>query len=120
MGRDIRSYNVFKASHALTLEVYKITGSFPAQEKFALSNQMRRSASSVPMNLVEGSARGHESEFRQFVNIARGSCAELSYQLELSRDLSYIDSLLFDRLFAQCGEIGKMLNVLHQRLMAKS
>lgn len=52
---------------------------FPAEEKFVLSNPMCRSASSIPMNLVKGSARGHESEFRQFVNITRGSRTELSY-----------------------------------------
>ena len=120
MSREIRKYTVFKKSHRLALDIYTVTKSFPAEEKFGLISQMRRSAYSIPMNLLEGGMRDSEAEFRHFVNIARGSCAELLYQIEFSRDLGYINTEKFIQLSTPCDEIGKMLTRLFQKLKAKS
>lgn len=81
---NIEDMDVFKLSHRLTLDIYQHTKKYPTDEKFGLVSQMRRAASSVPMNLVEGSHRNNRKEYRQFVGIAKGSVAELKYQLMLS------------------------------------
>ena len=120
MARDVKNYTVFKKAHQLALDIYSVTRQFPSEEKFGLVSQMRRSAYSIPMNLMEGGMRDSEAEFRHFVNIARGSCAELQYQLEFSRDLGYIDSEKFSKLSEPCNEVGKMLTGLFQKLKAKS
>lgn len=120
MARDVKNYTVFKKAHQLALNIYAITKLLPTEERFGLVSQMRRSAYSIPMNLIEGGMRDSEAEFRHFVNIARGSCAELQYQLEFSRDLGYIDSQKFTQLFSPYDEIGKMLTILFQKLKAKS
>ena len=118
MGRNIRSYEVFKLSHEMVLKIYKSTKKFPNEERFGLTSQLRRSAYSIPMNLIEGGARRGEAEFRQFVNIAIGSCAEVQYQLELARDLSYFSTEEYTELNDNFARIGKMLNKLMQKLFA--
>jgi hypothetical protein len=75
--KSVEQLDVFKLAHELTLRVYKITLGFPREESFALVSQMRRAASSIGMNLVEGSMRRNKRELRQFVGIARGSAAGL-------------------------------------------
>jgi four helix bundle protein len=75
---------------SLTLEIYKLTERFPSEEKFGLSAQMHCSAYPIPVNIVEGTSRLSTKEYRQFVGIARGSANEISYQLLLSKDLSYL------------------------------
>ena len=120
MGRDVRKYEVFKRAHQQTLKIYAMTKSFPSEERYGLVSQMRRSAYSIPMNLIEGGARIGEGEFRQFVNIARGSCAEIQYQLELVRDLGYITEQKFNEFNEDYTIVGKMLTSLLNKLSAKS
>jgi len=116
MKRNIKNYEVFKLSHQMVLRIYAVTKKFPADEKFGLTSQLRRSAYSIPMNLIEGGARLGEGEFRQAVNIAVGSCAEVEYQLELAKDLTYLSAEEFIALQANYNSIGKMLNRLMQKL----
>jgi len=114
--KSVEELDVFKLAHDLTLKVYKITLGFPREESFNLVAQMRRAASSVGMNLVEGSMRLNSREFRQFVGIARGSAAEVSYQLLLARDLGYVQSEVFDELYSGFQRVGQMLTRLAQSL----
>ena len=116
MVREIRKYEVFKLSHQLTLKVYPLTKKFPVDERFGLVSQMRRSAYSIPMNLIEGGARDSQAQFRQFVDISKGSCAEIQYQLELVRDLKYISVQDFNALNDEYNIVGKMLTKLMNRL----
>jgi len=90
MIKRAQDMDVFKLSHSLTLEIYKVTVKFPTEERYGLTAQMRRSAYSIPVNIVEGSSRLSKKEYRQFIGIARGSASEITYQLLLSRDLGYI------------------------------
>jgi four helix bundle protein len=83
--RDVKKYDVFQLADRLVIEVYRITAKFPREETYGLTSQLRRAASSIPMNLVEGAARSGEKEFSQFVNIAVGSCEEVRYQPAPSR-----------------------------------
>ena len=86
-------YERFKAwqvGHELVLAIYKVTESWPKHELYGLISQARRSAYSVPMNIVEGSAKRGAREFRRFLDISVGSVTELSYCLLLARDLHYL------------------------------
>jgi len=114
--KSVEELDVFKLAHELTLKVYKITAEFPRGESFGLISQMRRAASSVGMNLGEGSMRLNSREFRQFVGIARGSAAEVRYQLLLAKDLGYITKKVYDELRSGYDRVGRMLTRLAQSL----
>jgi four helix bundle protein len=114
--KSVEQLDVFKLAHELALKVYKITITFPKEESFNLVAQMRRAATSVGMNLVEGSMRLNSREFRQFVGIARGSAAEVSYQLLLAKDLGYISKKTYDELRSGYDRVGQMLTRLAQSL----
>ncbi len=114
--KSVEQLDVFKLAHELALKVYRVTITFPREEGFNLVPQMRRAASSVGMNLVEGSMRLNSREFRHFVGIARGSAAEVSYQLLLARDLGYIEKDVYDELHSGYERVGQMLTRLAQSL----
>jgi len=76
MARDYRKLRVFAMADDLVVKVYRATGSFPREERYGLTSQMRRAAVPVPANIVEGSYRRSEAEYRHFLNIALGSLAE--------------------------------------------
>lgn len=116
MIKQAQDMDVFKLSHSLTIEIYKLTDKFPPEEKFGLSSQMRRSAYSIPMNIVEGSARLGTKEYRQFVGIARGSAGEISYQLLLSKDLGYLSEQDYTSLKERYDRVAKMLTGLIKTL----
>ena len=103
---------VWKKAHEFTLQIYLITKKYPKDELFGIISQMRRAASSVPANIVEGNARRSSKEFAQFLVQARGSLSETQYFLELSKDLEYISVSEFENLTALSIEVAKMLNSL--------
>lgn len=80
---------VWREAMRLVREVYRLTASFPDEERFGLTSQMRRSAVSIPSNIAEGAARGGTQELLRFLRIARGSLAELDTQLLIARDLGF-------------------------------
>jgi len=100
---------VWKVAHQLTIQVYKISGTFPKTEQFGLTSQVRRSVSSVPTNIIEGQARQYKKEFIQFLYISKGSVAETNYHLFLSKDLGYITEEEYIVLFELCTRIKMML-----------
>ena len=108
--------DVFKLSHSLTIEIYRLTEKFPPEEKFGLSSQMRQSAYSIPVNIVEGASRLGTKEYRQFAGIARGSSGEISYQLLLSRDLGYISEQDYTSLSERYDRVARMLTGLIKTL----
>jgi four helix bundle protein len=114
--KSVKELDVFKVAHEMTLRVYRITTSFPEEEKFNLTAQMRRAAHSVPMNLVEGANRLNSNEYRQFVGIAKGSAAEVDYQLLLARDLNYIDENTYQEIHLSYDRINQMLTGLAKAL----
>lgn len=85
-----KDLNAWKASMSLVSEIYRITGTFPKQELFGLSSQMRRAAVSIPANIAEGAARRSTREFIQFLYVAQGSLSELETQCLISEDLGYL------------------------------
>jgi four helix bundle protein len=114
--QDFRNLKVWQKGHSLTLEVYKASSGFPKDERFGLTSQIRRSASSIPMNLAEGCGRGSDADFGRFIQIAMGSACELEYQLLLANDLGYFHDSDYTRLHEQVAETKRMLTALIQRL----
>ena len=78
---DYRKLVVWEKAHKLVLEVYRVTMTFPKEELFGLTSQIRRASASIPANIAEGSGRGSDAEMARFLHIALGSASELEYHL---------------------------------------
>lgn len=89
--KNFRDLNIWRKGIEIVEDVYKTTKSFPKDELYGLTSQMRRCAVSIPSNTAEGFARKHNKEYKQFLHIALGSCAELETQLEIASRLKYIN-----------------------------
>ena len=107
-----KDLDVWKKSIGLVTSIYKITSSFPKEELYGLTSQIRRSAVSLPSNIAEGAARNHVNEFRQFLYIALGSGAELETQLIISKMLGFISDEQSQELINELNSISKMLQGL--------
>ena len=106
--RPFQELEVWRAAHALALDVYRATTSFPEAERFGLQSQLRRAAVSVASNIAEGSALT-DVEFRRFLRTALGSATEVEYQILLARDLGFLGSESQADLDAKVGSIKRML-----------
>lgn len=109
---------VWRKAHEVVLEVYKLTRKFPQEEKFGIVAQMRRSASSIPANIIEGFKRKSRKDFTHFLNIADASLEETKYHLILAKDLAYIRPAAYEKLYYQCEEAGRMLCGLQKKVGA--
>src|SRR5262245_16884166 len=117
--KSLNSYRelvVWQKSIALTVKIYATTRGFPAEERFGISSQMRRAATSIPANIAEGQARNTTGEFLQSLGIARGSLAELETFLTLSERLAFLTKSDCESLLKDCTEINKMLHALMKSL----
>ena len=114
--KDFRKLLVWQKAHQLTLEVYKAVTSFPTEELFGLTSQMKRSSSSISTNIAEGCGRRSEKDFARFLVISFGSASELEYQIILGTDLNFIKIDKNEKLLAQVQEIKKMLSSLIYKL----
>ncbi len=104
--KSYRDLAVWQRSFELAKAIYKIAEKLPAQEKFGLASQVKRSSVSIPSNLSEGQQRDSAKEFTHFISIARGSCAEMTTQLELIAAIYKIDC---HKEIQEAEEISKML-----------
>jgi four helix bundle protein len=107
--QNYKDLQVWKKSHELALEVYKITKFFPKEEIFALVSQLRRASTSIPTNIAEGCGRFTQKDFASFLQISLGSAQEVEYLILLSKDLNYITEADFILLEKSIGEIKAML-----------
>ena len=87
--------------------LYRETACFPSDEKFGITNQMRRAVISIPSNIAEGAARNSNKEFVRFLYIALGSAAELETQIIAARNLKFLNDKSFDLLIKERDEIGR-------------
>ena len=116
--RAFRELVVWQKAHHLTINVYRITKSFPRDELYGLTSQMRRSAASVGANIAEGCGRGTPRDFARFVQVALGSASELENQLLLARDLGLISTSTHADLDKSVTDVKRMLTGLLRRLTA--
>lgn len=107
--RDFHKLGIWQRSHQLTLDVYKMSKSFPKDELFGLTSQIRRATSSIPTNIAEGCGRASNKDFAHFLQIAIGSASEVEYELLLAHDLEYINDESFIKLTSETIAIRKMI-----------
>lgn len=115
---DFKDLRVWAKAHELTLILYARTRSFPKDEVYGLTSQLRRSAASVGANIAEGCGRRSDGEMKRFLQIARGSASELEYHLLLAKDLCLISTDEFVDLEARTLEVQRMLAAFVQRVVA--
>ena len=108
--RDYKELLVWQKAMELVPEIYRLVKLLPKEETYALSDQMRRAAISIPLNIAEGYNRNTDKELVQFLNIARGSCAELETQILIGRKLEYFNIDQSSKAMDLCTESRKMLN----------
>jgi four helix bundle protein len=118
--QDYRKLAVWKRSHELTLSIYAATGTFPREESFGLTSQLRRAASSVPANIVEGCGRDTNAEFARFLYIALGSAKELEYHLLLAHDLGYLSDEAYTAIIHEATGVKMMLSGLLAQVRGKT
>jgi four helix bundle protein len=110
MARDFRKIIVWQKADDLAVEIYEMTRlSFPKDETYGLTSQIRRAAVSVAANIVEGSGRQSPADFLRFLGFAQGSLSEVEYYLHLARRLEYIDDEVYENLESRRSEVGRTL-----------
>jgi len=116
MVKTFRDLRVWQKAHELVLKVYKFTKGFPTDEKYGLVSQLRRSAASVPTNIVEGFKRSSKKEYAHYINIADSSLEETKYHIILSADLGYLSQDQIAELTDSCDQVGRMLYAFYKKL----
>jgi len=109
---EFRDLIVWQKAMNLVIEVYSLTKLLPKEEMYALSDQIRRAAVSIPSNIAEGQGRVTSKEFIRFLSMARGSLWELSTQIELCERLQFVERSQTTHIQESIKEIAKMLNAL--------
>src|SRR5271155_3748716 len=110
MSHSCRDLIVWQRAITMVTEVYRATQSFPCEEIYGLTSQLRRSAVSVASNIAEGQGRISRAEFRHFLGMARGSLIEMETQIVIAGNLGYVSQDTADRLAGCSGEVSRMLH----------
>ena len=118
--KDFHNLLVWEKAHRLTLAIYSHLNSFPKEERYALADQIRRAAVSIPANIAEGCGRGSDADFARFLQIAMGSASELEYEILLARDLGILPADVQQALNGQIIEVKQMLVSFLKKLRAES
>ena len=114
--RDFRKYEVWQLSHNFVLEIYSTSKSFPKEEQFNITSQLRRAAASIPTNISEGCGRNSDKEFNHFLNIALGSTSETEYLIILCQDLNLIETENSIQLLEKINQIKSKIFKLKEKL----
>ena len=118
--QNFTKLKVWQKAHNFTVNLYRMTANFPQEEKFGLTNQIRRAAVSIESNLAEGCGRNGDKEFRRFINIAQGSAYEVRCQLFIARDLGFLSIDNFKLLLDKIDEVSRMMIAFQKKLIADS
>jgi len=119
MDKPHKKLKVWQLAMDIVMDVYRLTESFPSEEKFGLTSQMRRCAVSVPSNISEGAARNTQKEFINFLHIAQGSLSELDTQLEIALRLKLTNQESWTTMSTKLLEEDKMLSGLIRSIKDK-
>ena len=114
--KSFRDLEIWKRGMALVEEMYKVTKSFPREEIYGLTSQSRRAAVSIPSNIAEGFARFHNKEYRRFLYMSLGSCAELTTQIIIASRLQYSTERTAESLIDEVDQISRMTMSLIKKL----
>ena len=114
--KDFRNLAVWQKAHSLTLQIHQTSASFPREEMFGLTSQLRRSAASMGANISEECRRSSDADFARFLQIAFGSACKTEYHLVLARDLHMISNESHARLQNELIEVKRMLASLMSRV----
>ncbi|MFD2872418.1 four helix bundle protein [Mucilaginibacter ximonensis] len=106
--QNFKDLMLWQEAHRFTLQVYEVSKSFPKDETFGITSQLRRAAVSIPCNIAEGCGRYSSKDFANFLQIALGSTNETDYLLLLAKDLSYLSNNTFDSLHEVVNKIRAM------------
>ena len=108
--RDYKKFDVWKKSHLLTKQIYAdVLPIMPVEERYALTNKLRRSTYSIPLNIVEGCGKNSDKDFTHYLDNALGSTHEVEYTCFLIYDLNYISKEIYDNINAAINEVKAML-----------
>lgn len=113
---DFKELNVWQKSHELSVKVYKTTLSFPKEEVYGLTSQIRRACFSISANIAEGCGRGSKADFARFLQIAIGSASELEYYFILCNEIGLLSATNYKELSGNLNEIKRMLISLIQKI----
>ncbi len=111
-----KDLEIWKRSRIFCSKIYAETANFPENEKFGITNQLRRASVSIPSNIAEGSSRASNKEFSRFLEIAIGSAYEIETQLLISSDLKFLESKTLEILLIELEEIIKMISKFRSNL----
>jgi four helix bundle protein len=114
--KSFKDLKIWQKGIQLVEDVYALSKTFPKEEIYGLQSQLRRSAVSIPSNIAEGFARIHNKEYRNFLYIALGSCAELATQIIIASRLKYIEGPKAETILSNIDEISKMTMSLIKKL----
>jgi four helix bundle protein len=114
--KDFHDLQVWQKAHRLALDIYATSRTFPREERYGLTSQLRRAAASIPANLAEGCGRNGDAELARFCQISMGSACELEYHLLLARDLGLLPEQPYELLLPRVVEVKRMLASLLSRL----
>lgn len=113
---NYRELHVWKLGKQIVVDVYRLTKRFPSDEQYGLISQMRRAAVSIPSNIAEGFYRYSKKEFKRFIMISLGSCAELETQVEIGQELGYVDLVEREKILGLLDHEVRMLKSLSIKL----
>jgi len=114
--RTYRDLDIWKMGIEIVKSIYSVTKRFPQHELYGLVAQIRRAAVSIPSNVAEGFRRRHNKEYRQFLYISLGSCAELETQLTIAKELDYIGQSEEAQLLEMLDHVCRMISNLIKKL----
>jgi four helix bundle protein len=118
--RNFKELKIWQKGFGIAVNSYKITETFPSNERFGLTSQITRAAVSVPSNIAEGSSRSSAKEYNHYIQISLGSCFELETQLLIAKELKYGNQVILSEVLAQLTEEEKMLTAFGGALLRSS
>jgi four helix bundle protein len=117
---DFKNLTVWQKSKDLAIDIYKLTNTGKLAKDYGLREQMQKAAVSIPSNIAEGNDRESDKEMIRYLHISKGSLSELRTQLEIAKEIAYIDEVIYSELDLKCIEVSKMLGGLIKALKNKS
>ena len=116
MIQSYKDLKVYERSYKAAVRMYQISKAFPPEERYGLTSQIKRAATSIPLNIAEGYGKKESAnEFKRFLMMAIGSCNEMQVLTDLIKDLGFINEELYRKISAEYDEIVRMLAVLKEK-----